>query len=186
MAQPQRVRLHLLPVEARALAIDSQAQVVLVADADLARDQHTRRTAGETQQHGAVVIEHPARHDAVQRRGDLLHRAAGHELGEVERMHADVADAAARAGLRGVESPARLLVPVALDRRCEPALRVLDQHLRDPAQFAAGDALACLADHRVAGIGVRQRIVQTRCARRRARAGGIRRATIVAGLSDST
>ena len=53
---------------------------------------------------------------------------AADELGEVEGVRADVADAAAAPGARRVGAPRRLLLAVRLEQRRQPVLRVFDLH----------------------------------------------------------
>src|SRR5688572_19955904 len=124
---PQRVRLLLVPVETGGIAVDAQAQVVLVARADLARDEHAARAVVEAQERGAVVVELAARDDAVQVRTELRRAQIRDELGEMKRVHADVAHAARESRALRIEPPYRLFLAAALDRLGKPALRVLDE-----------------------------------------------------------
>ena len=146
------------PGQAALLAIDLDGQAVAGPGRDLRGDQHPARPAAEAQQHVAVVVQRAARHYGGKVGAQPLDPHPAHELGDVEGVHADVADRPADPGLGGVGPPAGLLVAVALDRPRQPALRVLDDHLAHRAQVAAGDDLARLADHRIAGIDEGQAI----------------------------
>src|SRR5438128_1437683 len=83
--------------EAALAAVDAQAQVVLVAGRDLARPERAARAAGEAQQDLDVVVESPAGDEGAQLGAQLADLEAGDVAGELERVRADVADAAAGA-----------------------------------------------------------------------------------------
>src|SRR5690606_14731593 len=154
--EPQRVRLLLPPFERAAVAVDAQHEAVLLADADLAREQHAVRIVVEARPRRAVAAGRTAGPGPGQVTADRRDLEPRHVLGGVGRVHADVAEAAARPRLRGIEAPAGLLVPFALERRREPALRVLDDDLADLAERTGGDARGRFAHHRIGGVDVRQ------------------------------
>ena len=79
---------------------------------------------------------------------------AGHVLGELVAVGADVAHAAGGAGASRVGAPRRLLLAGRLEPLGEPALRVLDHHLADGAESPARDQALRLFHHRIAGVVV--------------------------------
>src|SRR5262245_49519387 len=64
--EAQLIGVLLAPLEATLLAIDSQAQPVLLAGRYLARPQHAARPVFEPSEHVHVVVEPAARHEAAQ------------------------------------------------------------------------------------------------------------------------
>jgi hypothetical protein len=124
----ERVRFLLPPLEARRIAVDAQAEIVLVARVDLACNEHAARAVVEAQECGAVVVELTIRDDAAQIRAELGRAQPRDELGEMESVHADVAHAGAQARALRVEAPDGLLLAAALDGLGEPTLGVLDEH----------------------------------------------------------
>src|SRR5690349_20168016 len=101
----------LLPLQARFLAVYAQSQAVLVAWRDLAAPQHAARAVVEAQQDVNVVVESATRHEPAQVCRQLARLEPGDEAREVVRVCADVAEAAARAGARGIDPPRGLLLP---------------------------------------------------------------------------
>ena len=86
----------------------------------------------------------------------LVDLEAGDVSAQVLGVDADVAGAVGGPGLRGIHAPHVDPARPALDELREPALRVLDHDLVDPAELALGHAVAGLLHHRVAGVVVRQ------------------------------
>src|SRR5204862_3934495 len=107
--EPELVGLLLVPLDAAAAAVHAQAQVVLVARCDLARPERAACTAGEAKHHLNVVVEAAAGDEGGELRAQLADLKTGDVSGELERVRADVADAAARAGARRVGPPFGLL-----------------------------------------------------------------------------
>ena len=155
-AHDQRIRFHLRPFEAAGLAVDAQLQPVLLADGDLAGEQHTFRAARETQQHVAVVLQASARDERGEIGAQRLDLKTGHVLGQVFAVGADVAHAARRARAAGSVRHIGLLVAGRLLAARQPALDVLDH---DPAHIAEGtgaNKVPRLLHHRVARVVVGQ------------------------------
>ena len=78
---------------------------------------------------------------------------AGDQLGEVEGVGADIAEAAAKSGASRIGAPFRLLVAFGVERTAQPALDIFHLHQPDRTKVAAGDAGARLFDQRIARIG---------------------------------
>src|SRR5262245_54078639 len=74
----------------------------------------------------------------------------------MERVHADVAHAAAQTRALRVEPPDRLLLPAPVDGLREPALRVLDEDLAHGAELTGAHALGGLDDEGVGAIRMRE------------------------------
>ena len=101
------------------LAENTDAQTIQFSDTDLRSNQHTARAVFEAQQDAAVIVDSPPRNDGIEIGQELCDTQTGDELGQMKCMHADVGDAAAGTGPRGIESPVRLL---ARKVSCQPAL----------------------------------------------------------------
>jgi hypothetical protein len=85
------VRIVLPPLEAALRSIDSQHQAVLVAGGDLARPERPARPVGVAQHHLSVIVEPAARAERGEVGRKLHEFEAGHVIGEVVRVGADVA-----------------------------------------------------------------------------------------------
>ena len=83
-----------------------------------------------------IVVESTPGHEDRKLRAELRHIEAGHEGCKIEGMGANVGDAAACAGSRGVGAPLRLLVPAALDLLGKPILHMLNLHDTNRAKIA--------------------------------------------------
>ncbi len=152
-AQRQAVRLHLRPFEPTFLAMDTQAQAILVARGDLARLQHAARAAFETQQRRHIVVEAAARNMRGQFGAQRFDRKPRDMLGKLKGVRPDIAETATEPGPRRIGPPFGLLVAVRVDRPAEPALRIFGLHQPDLAEIAARNAHARLFDQRIAAIG---------------------------------
>src|SRR5690606_26773737 len=122
--------------EAATLAIQAQRQGVLLAGADLTGDEHAAGAAVGLEQHGAVIVELPSRDMHAKIRTQPLDALTADELGQVERVHTDVAHAAARPRLSGLTAPGRLLVALPRQVLAQPTLRILDEYLAQPPERA--------------------------------------------------
>ncbi len=153
--EPQLVRVLLAPFQAGFLTVHAQPEPALIARRHLAPPQHAARAVFEPQQHVHVVIEPAARHESAQVRGELAHRQARDEAGEIVRVRADVAKAAAHSPARGIDAPLGLLLSRVFQFGRKPILHILDLHDADRAQLARRDHLARLPHHRIPGVVVR-------------------------------
>ncbi len=151
----QRFGFHLFPLERAARAVDAEIRAALLARHDLGRRQDAPRAAAQAQQNADVVVDLAAV-QAAKVRAQLLDLQSGDGMHHVLRMRSNVGQAARRAGLRRIRAPRSAFVALFLDRLQQPALRVLDHYFDDVAQFAAGDHVARLLHHRVAGVVVGQ------------------------------
>jgi hypothetical protein len=152
----QVVRILLMPLQRGVGPVDAEAQVVLFPERDLRAVQDALRTALVAHQHVGVVFQPPALDEGRGVGKQLAHLEARDVAREVLGVRPDVAEGA-RAGLLGVGAPAGLLVALLLQRRGEPALRVLGDDLANGAQLAVPHQIARLLDQRVAGVVVRER-----------------------------
>ena len=151
----QRIGRFLVPVQRGLGAVDAQAQVVFLARRDLAGPEQAARAVGVAQLHLHMVIDAPAGHEGGQLGADPLWHEAGDELGELRRVRADVAEAACRAGQRGVGAPRGLLLAGGFERLGEPVLRIFDLHDAHVAQLTRLDQRPRGADQRIAAVVVR-------------------------------
>ena len=165
----------LSPRERSLGSVDAEREVVLFTDADLRHADEASGAAREAQQDPRVVVDPAAGNERGNIRGEGLDLEPGHERNEVLRVAADVAECASARELR-VGSPRGLLLAVTLDRVGEPALVVCGDDLADLAERARTDQLARLADHRVAGVVVRDGEDRARACR-----GGRERLCLCAG-----
>ena len=78
-------------------------------------------------------------------------------------MSADIADTAASAGFGRVSPPGGLFLVAIFKFSCQPALRVLNNHLTDFAELTFVDHFPGFLDHGIASIIVGQAIKSTRC-----------------------
>src|SRR5262249_29024611 len=108
--EPQAIWFFLCPFKAAILAIDAQAQRVLVAVCDLAGPEHATSTICKAQEHMCVVVDSAAGDGGGEVGEDMCGNAAGDEAGEMECVTAHVADRATGAGERWVGAPGGLLV----------------------------------------------------------------------------
>ena len=136
----------------RARPENLQAQIVEIADRDLARREHAARAADETQQHMRVVVQPPPRHESRQIRRDRIDLEAGDEQRQIVRVHADVGEARRGAGARGIGAPFRLLLAIGVDRLRQPVLDIGGVDDPDVADLAGSDHFARLPDHGIAGV----------------------------------
>ena len=104
-----------------------------------------------------VVIDPSARNKALQIGGEAFQRQAGHEIGEVKRMGADITGGATRAGFGGIGAPVGLFLTGGFERFGQPVLRIFDLHKTDVAKRACIYHGFGLPDHRIASVIVRQR-----------------------------
>ena len=101
----ERLGLFLAPIEGALGAGDLDAEVVLVADADL-RGAHQRFAAVvELAIDGEMVIQHAALNVGLELRAELLDFQAGDVAELHEGMRADVAAATGAAGALGIDAP---------------------------------------------------------------------------------
>ena len=144
-SETQLIRRFLRPFEPPCLAIDAQAQAVLIARRDLTRPERAPRAVRETQQHLRVVIETAAGYLRGQVCGDLRHAQPRDELQEMEGVRPDIPYRAGDAALRRIDAPRGLLVAAGFERRGQPVLRILDLHdaQRAPSSPPAIISLAC-------------------------------------------
>src|SRR5690606_22596803 len=144
----QAVRLFLTPFESAALAVQAQRQAVLFAGADLAGDEYAAGTTVGPEQHRTVIVELPSRDMHAKIRAQSLDALAADELGQVERVNADVAHAPTRSCLGWLVAPGRLLVALPRQVFAQPALRILDEYLAQSTERAGLHHMPRLPDHR--------------------------------------
>ena len=155
-AEVKIVGIFLRPIEAAFFAVNAEAEIVFVADGDLAGPQHALHALVVAQQHLHVVVEAAAGNDDADVGGDLLGVKLADEAGDVVGVRADVAERAGGAALRGVGAPRGLFLAGVFERRGEPVLRVFDLHEAELAEFAGGDHFASLANDGIAGVVMRE------------------------------
>ena len=112
--QQHGVRFFLVPFEAAFFAINADVQVVLFADADLRGVQDAFGAVVETEEDVDVVVKFATGHEGGGVSGEFFDLQTGDVFGQIFRMRADVADAAARAALLGVGAPESLFLAVDL------------------------------------------------------------------------
>ena len=152
----QRVGVGLHPLQAAAVAVGPDADVVFLAGRNLRGHQHAAGSARQSEQHGPVVVEPAAGHHGVDVGAELRDRKAGHVLQQVKSVGADIAHGTGHAAAGGVGAPSRLFVVGALLKGAEPALRVLHVDFANRPERASRDELPRFFHHRVAGVGVRE------------------------------
>ena len=103
-----------------------------------------------------VVIDAPARNETLQIGGEAIQRQAGDEIGQIERMGADIPGGPTRTGFGRIGAPVGLFLPRGLQRFGQPVLRIFHLHKADVAKRARTHHGLGLADHRVAGVIVGQ------------------------------
>ena len=122
--------------------------------------QNAFRAAFETQQDIPVVIEFAAFNKRGDVGGQFFDLQTSDVFGEVFRVRADVADAAARAAAFRVGAPGGLFLSGGFETCGEPALRIFDDDFADFAELAGADHVARFFDERIAGVIVRQAVEQ--------------------------
>ena len=131
------------PFESGALAVNLQAEVVEVADRDLARREHAAGAALEPHQHVGVVVEPAPGNERCEIRRHRLDFESGHEQREIMRVHAYVGETGRRAGARRIGAPFRLFLTGGVNRLRQPILDIAgvndpyDRRYRRPRPFRA-------------------------------------------------
>jgi len=146
------IGLLLRPVEPALGAIDTQAQIVLVAGHHLARPEHTLRPALEAQHDMGVVIELAAFDEAGQIGAELAQLQTGNEARKIVGMGADIADTTAGTGALRIGAPIRLFLARSLQPFGQPVLGIFHLYDAEIAKRALGHHLPCVPDHRIAGV----------------------------------
>ncbi len=146
------VRLVLMPLEAATFAVHTNVKVVFLAHRNLRTVQHALGSAGETEQHIAIIIEFTSTDKCGEICSELLDFQAGDVLCKVLGVRADVPDAAGGTASLRVRAPAGLFLAGQLQPSGEPALRVLDDDLANLAELAGGDHVTRFFHERVAGV----------------------------------
>jgi hypothetical protein len=150
--EPQKFGALATPFEAGARPVNLEAQIVEVADRDLARRENAARAAVEAHQDMGVVVEPAPGHEGRQIRRYCVDFEAGHKERKVMGMDADIGEAGRGARALRIGSPLRLLMAAGVDWLRQPVLDI--GGMNDPyvADLARSDHLARLPNRRVAGI----------------------------------
>ena len=117
--------------------VDAEAKPVLVARRDLARPQGAARPIGVAQHDLDVVVELAPGPERGEIGGELSKIEAGHVVGEIVGVGADVAERPAGARALRIDAPFGLLVARRLRRAGQPVLRIFDLDEADLAEIAA-------------------------------------------------
>src|ERR1700733_12714449 len=110
------------PVDTSGRAINAYGEVVLFSRRDLAHRQRAVRAVVEAQKGRRLIVEPPLRYRNTEVGAQLGDMHAGDVFGEVECVHADVADAASGPGSLRIRAPLRLAITLGLDLCGEPPL----------------------------------------------------------------
>src|SRR5690242_19358130 len=86
--------MFLIPLQPSLRSVDTQVQVVLVADGNLRRTQHSFRTTMEAQQNVSIVVELASLHESGEVGAEFLDLQPAHVAREIFRMRANISDAA--------------------------------------------------------------------------------------------
>ena len=148
------LRLFLAPHQGALGAGDYDAEVVLVADANLRGADEGPAAVAELAVDGEVVVELAAFDERLKLGAELRDFEAGDVAELHEGVRADVAAAAGAAGALGVHAPDRLRLAGGLDLGRQPALDVVAVHPAHFAQQPAADDVTAEAAGPVPEVGV--------------------------------
>ena len=128
-----------MPFQAALFAVNPDSEVIFFTNRNLTGVQDALCPVIELQQAVAVVVEQASLDERRQFRADMRDFISCDVLSEVGSVSTDIADAAARAALLGVCSPAGLHLPCLFQSRRETPLRILHNDLANLAHIALLD-----------------------------------------------
>src|SRR5438477_631833 len=127
-AEAQGVGFLLAPFNPCFFAVDAQAEIVFVADRDLAGPEHTAGIALVAHYHLHVVIEAAVGHGDGGFGGDLFSVKSADKAGEIVGVRANVTQRSGGTTLSGIGPPGGLFLAGGFHRGRQPVLRVFDLH----------------------------------------------------------
>ena len=144
------IGIFLGPAQRSLGAVNRQSQVVLIANRDLTGPNMAASAAIKLQRDTGIIINHSPCHVRAKRSTHRSGTQPCYKTGKVVCVGSDIAYGSATR-LGSVHAPFSLLVIISRSL-AEPILQVIRLNNPDLAKCAFGHHLACLTDHRVAGI----------------------------------
>ncbi|MBA7661040.1 hypothetical protein ES703_69050 [subsurface metagenome] len=145
-----------MPLKGFLFAVNPDSKVILLTDCDLAGMKNSPRTIIEPKQTVAVIFEPSALYERRQVRANVGDFQPCDVFRQVLRVRADITHTPGAATLLGVSPPNGLLLTCLLQRRCQPALRILYHNLANLTELALPDYVPGQLDHRVTRVIMHQ------------------------------